>query len=570
MVGEVSMTEKKDKLEQDVLKKHGRAIVHMWQQMLTKRLCLVFGAGAGYDLGFPKWGELLVALGKGLPGFSEAKRAASGDLVKLAQLLVNIFDNDFKIRDNKLRKGEDKSSSSSASTLSQASYSARLNAAWRDLIYKTLYKNPDTKSDEILLKNDCYYKAFLKIIKNSPITITYNFDDSIQRFLENAISGRDKIRKMGYTTIFDENSQLPTNFPIIYHPNGYLSHQKLQKPSAHLILTEKSFGEQLSDSISGRHAVIQSELAQKTCLIVGSSLADPILIYLLGKNAKHHPGHYHYYVHWSGDDGLSPSSQANRDRLFELYNLITLNLSTDAIKTLGDLLSDPMASLRALLVKNHLISRYTYVVTGAVGSGRGSVISHFRSLKQHDDWLAPSLDGMAKQVKNLNATEVELIDGWVDDQWANKNLNFTYDENMVGLHILNRGPLDPLAFTRDGDIGRRGARLLRALRIGDQEDFITPAHIILLTADPYEMANRATASGKTFDAVVLKLQEDKLREVYGSSDAVSVIDTRGLTIQETVRRIAKIIHLENYVPLNLTQQLISKSNTVQIPLVFTD
>ena len=561
------MTEKKDKLEQEVLKNHGRAIVHMWQQMSTKRLCLVFGAGAGYDLGFPKWEELLFTLGENLKGFAEAKIAAAGDLVKLAQLLVKLFEYDFAIRDEEWRKDNDESDPSLNSTLSQKSYSARLNAAWRDLIHDTLYVNIDTLSDKILLQKDCYYKAFLKIIKNSPITITYNFDDSIQRFLANPMTGRGKIRKMGYTTIFDENSQLPTNFPIIYHPNGYLSHLKKQKPSTHLILTEDSFREQLSDSISGRHAVIQSELAQKTCLIVGSSLADPTLNYLLKKNANHHPGHYHYYVHWSGDDGLSTSSQADRDRLFELYNLITLNLSTDAIKTLGDLLSDPMEDLRALLVKSQFISRYTYVVTGAVGSGRGSVISHFRSLKQHDDWLAPSLDRMAQQVTDLKDSDVDEIDLWVDEQWAKKNLSLTYDENMVGLHILNRGPLDPLAFTKDGDIARRGKSLLRALKIDDQNDSITPAHIILLTADSDEMATRATARGKIFDAKVLTQQEDKLREVYGHSAAVSVIDTRGLTIQQTVRRIAKIIHLERYVELNLTQQLTSISNNnFQLPL----
>jgi hypothetical protein len=34
---------------------------------------------------------------------------------------------------------------------------------------------------------------------------------------------------------------------------------------------------------------------------------------------------------------------------------------------------------------------FSFVVTGAVGIGKSSVISHFRSLKQHDEWTEPRL-----------------------------------------------------------------------------------------------------------------------------------------------------------------------------------
>ena len=129
----------------------------------------------------------------------------------------------------------------------------------------------------------------IDVIKNASIAFTYNFDDSIERFLAKARAPKEVRSRRGYTTVYDENSQLPTNSPVIYHPNGFLSHRKAEKPSTHLILSEDSFSAQLNDSITGRHAVIQSELSQKTCLIVGCSLQDPTLNFLLKKKRRASP-----------------------------------------------------------------------------------------------------------------------------------------------------------------------------------------------------------------------------------------------------------------------------------------
>ena len=182
--------------------------------------------------------------------------------------------------------------------------------------------------------------------------------------------------------------------------------------------------------------------------------------------------------------------------------------------------------------------------------------------------MAPRVEGMDQQVTDLDVDRVASIDKWVDDQWANKNLSLTYDENSVGLHILNRGPLDPLAFTIGAGIYLRGMRLKEALARDSLRDPIIPAHIILLIADPDEMATRAIASGKTYNANVLRKQEDTLREVYGNTTAVTVIDTRGLTIQQTVRQIARVVHLEVYIELNISRQLDSILKNTQVPFNF--
>lgn len=542
-----------------VLTAYLRPIAHLRQQVHAHRQCIVFGAGAGYDLGFPKWEDLLDRLGSRLSGYDEAKRSADNE-IGLGQLIVKLFEDEFETRHPRPTLED---------TIKQREHTAALYSAWRDHIYEALYKDVN-KIDPEFAKQRSYYQSFVEIIKRNTITITYNFDDSIERYLSAARSAAELRTKRGYTTTYDENSQLPTNSPVIYHPNGFLSHRKAEKPSTHLILSEDSFSEQLTDSIIGRSAVIQSELSQKTCLFIGCSLQDPTLNYLLKRNAQHHPGHFHYYVHWSGNDGKSLCHPAHTERLFELYNLITLNLSTDEIHILGHLLTYPDDVVAQKISDHTLDGMFTYVVTGAVGSGKSSIISHFRSLRQHDEWLEPRLPGMEMQVDKLPDHLLAEIDRWVDTQFAQKNAALHDRENAVAIHILDRGPLDPLAFTRDNQFGSRAASL-RAAMTGRSKlkPRIVPAHVILLLADPIEMSIRAKARGKEFSSDALAKQQDALKEAYGRGPGVTIIDTRGLSIQQVVRRVARVVHDMKYEELDLSGRLDFLKNYAQMPLFET-
>lgn len=521
----------------------------MRQQIVAERLCLIFGAGAGYDLGFPQWRDLLSKLGEGLEGFPEAKGMQENEVV-LAQLLVKLFEYDFN-KKHPLPPLND--------AAGQKAHTAALNAAWRNRIYDAIYGNVivDESKEREFLDKDCYYKSFLEVIKRSSVTITYNFDDCIERFLSAARSAAEKTRKRGYTTIHDEHSQLPALTPVIYHPNGFLAHQKGEKPSAQLILSEESFNEQLTDSIAGRHAVLHSELSQKTCLFIGCSLSDPTLSYFIRRNAQHHPGHFHYYVYWTGkngENGQCPPAYA--ERLFEIHNLITLNLSTREIMILGDLLSYPNDFLLEAARENVIDPMFTYIITGAVGCGKTTVVSHFRSLKQHDEWLEPRRPGMEKQVDKVPDERLREIDDWVDKQFALKNRVLYGNENAIGVHILDRGPLDPLAFVKDGSVSRRAKKLKSAIcRKSKLQKEIVPAHVILLRADPGEMEIRATSRGKDFKTEVLAKQEADLLSTYGEGEGVTIVDTRGLAVQEVVKRVARVIHDRPYKELDLTARI---------------
>ena len=286
-------------------------------------------------------------------------------------------------------------------------------------------------------------------------------------------------------------------------------------------------------------------------------LSDPTLNYFIRRNAQHHPGHFHYYIHWTGEDGQNAKCPAAyADRLFELYNLITLSLSTKEVMMLGDLLSYPGEFLLEMAREHNVDAMFTYVVTGAVGSGKSSVISHFRSLRQHDEWFEPRMPGMEKQVAVLSPEQLKKIDEWVDAQFALKNRSLYDKENLIGVHILDRGPLDPLAFTSDSRISRRAKKLRAAICTRTKlQRQIVPAHIVLLLADPKEMEIRAKARGKEFDAAALGRQEKDLTFVYGTGAGVTVVDTRGLTVSEIVKRVARVIHNNLYDEVNLTERM---------------
>src|SRR5579863_9299643 len=108
-------------------------------------------------------------------------------------------------------------------------YEAKLSRAWRNRVYDTLYKDRDNVAKRI--KEDSYYKRFAPIVRLLPVTVSFNFDDWLERTLADTRQPRDVKRRRGYTTIWDENSQLPSTEPVIFHPNGFLPSHKYERGS---------------------------------------------------------------------------------------------------------------------------------------------------------------------------------------------------------------------------------------------------------------------------------------------------------------------------------------------------
>ena len=134
-----------------------RPIAHMWRQFQERRLGLIFGAGVSKDLGVPAWEDLLerIAGDPEVDGrrilLSEARAQASS----LAETLFQHFAGRLVQRRGSMAAGE-------------------VRRLWRDVVRKQLYRKA-RKANQTSLTRHPYLKAFLPLIRQVPMTVTYNF-----------------------------------------------------------------------------------------------------------------------------------------------------------------------------------------------------------------------------------------------------------------------------------------------------------------------------------------------------------------------------------------------------------
>jgi len=220
--------------------------MHLQQQRLLKRLCCVFGAGASVDIGMADWADFISELAVGLVD-PKTVDSSKRDLIARAQELFYAFSNKYDA--DQVAKEDPRPGPEDPAL---QTYEAKLSCAWRDRVYATLYKNKDAIAQRIEQNtDDFYYRRFAPIIRLLPVTISFNFDDWLERTLAATRQPRDVKRRRGYTTVWDENSQLPTTEPVIFHPNGFLPSHKYERRSPRLVFSEEAFSDQLQGSMYG-------------------------------------------------------------------------------------------------------------------------------------------------------------------------------------------------------------------------------------------------------------------------------------------------------------------------------
>ena len=224
----------------DVLQRYSRAIAHMREQFANDRLGLVFGAGIGKSFNFPDWNMLLSRIASEIQG--EEILECEKNLTAQAQQLYQRFKQQRSAAPVQADEENDK-------FLAEM----KLRAEWRKLVHDCLYEDVPDSMEEIL-KRDTYLVSFLKIVRQSPLTVTYNFDNMLERLLAETRTEEEKKQMRGYTAIWSGNVQLPANTGVVYHPNGFLPHGLREKPSDDLVFLEDSFADQLIDSTAGRYA----------------------------------------------------------------------------------------------------------------------------------------------------------------------------------------------------------------------------------------------------------------------------------------------------------------------------
>jgi SIR2-like domain len=415
---------------------------------------------------------------------------------------------------------------------------------WHKLVHECLYGDKVTKTVERIKEQDKYIGQFLDIIEESPVTINYNFDDTIQRLLYDRTRSRSLERS--YVTVWASNVQLPERKGVIYHPNGFLPYELSQQPSEHLVFLQEAFADQLIESAQGRYATLTNHLARSTCLLIGLSLDDPTLRHILRHSAQIYPGHIHYRVVQIQDHEVPDQEHrlAEFEANFRVYNLITMHLSHAEMSALGWLLAMKPDDFSKFAAENKVRSTHRFFIAGPVGVGKTTCLRNFQSYRIHEEWPDPLLEEMTVAPNELTDDALRRIDRWVDGEINKKNtVILSQDE---GIDFVDRAPLDAMAFVPRDQWDHRATELLNAISGNDDPHRnLGDGHLILLVGDAKQVDARARRVFRKPTVKGIEHQEAVLREVYSPNHpGVTVIDTRGLTPADVARRVLNIMYRE--------------------------
>ena len=159
---------------------------------------------------------------------------------------------------------------------------------------------------------------------------------------------------------------------------------------------------------------------------------------------------------------------------------------------------------------------------------------------------------LKKAWKALSNDERTRLDQWIIHQFDLKNHKLL--DQRIGIHIVDRTPLDPLAFTETSDIKKKAGMIAQGLSPGKAARRPQDGHIILLTGAPDDMEARAIGRHKQSRADVIGEMQQKLRQIFDGSSA-TIIETLGLSIPQVVKRVAQTILLDTYSPVDLSEVL---------------
>ena len=155
--------------------------------------------------------------------------------------------------------------------------------------------------------------------------------------------------------------------------------------------------------------------------------------------------------------------------------------------------------------------------------------------------------------EKLTPNQKRKVDKWIAGQFKKKNL--TLCDSVSGIHIIDRAPLDPLAFTKQKQRKRKANFLLNKICFSDGGEKVKPGHVILLLGEPEILESRAIASGKKYNKNKLIKMENALKGIYKSSN-LSIVNTRNKSFANVIKEVAKIIHKQDYVTIDLHQRLV--------------
>lgn len=520
-----------------------RAVTHLRSQLERKRLGLLFGSGVSSDFEFPQWPVLVerIARHKDVKGGKLLRRLDFAQEKSLASLTQVLFSSYRNRELNHLPK-------QSALTFLQEQ---KIRSDWLKLVHDVLYSDVDLKRREESLRSHPYLMSFWPLIKQSPMTVNYNFDDTLEQLLLFNRTPEECLTTRGYETVFKPNAQFQKDCGVIYHPNGYLPSLFHDGSSPDIVFSDDSFQDQLISAASGQYTLLSNFLFRNTCLLIGLSLNDTTLQHLLRQNALSNPGHVHYLVHFVEDSAKYDPYLFDVifDASFSAYNLYTLFLDRSGIRNLAELVSTQSNALPLRFPKAK--HKFVFYVVGSIGAGKSTATSNFCNLTTYDEWIDPRRPDMAIPEKGLNRKTIRAINEWTAEQFRKKNV--AVSQRSGGIHLIDRCPLDPLTFGSSPERKEKADYLYKTVTSCGRKR-IQKGHVILLDADVADIKNRTSLKHKYWNDDDLKALLSNIAAVYADLPK-SVLCTRGRSIQQVTRQLARIIFMGDYQEVDVGKYL---------------
>jgi predicted ATPase len=524
-----------DEGDRNLLVRYSRAIMHIRDQIRARRLMPGLGAGVSMELGFPSWGELVekVEGGDDFKTMSPTKgMSATTKTQALMQHLRGSIGGHFT---------------------SSAENEREFRCRWIQIIHDALYEKIPKSSRDLLNKHS-YLKDFLPLIKDAPLTINYNFDDSIERMMACVYGdSQHEMQDKVYETVWEPSTQFRKSSGVIYHPNGFLPLSIIDGFSDHFVFSEGEFADQLIDVMGGHYSTLASHLTRYTGLFLGVSLSDPTLRHLLRQSAHLNPGHIHYWVHHCRNESEVPSSRWDTEAMvnFDVYGIVTIHLAPNEYVSLAKLLQCSDDEFQEALDDRGLEKKYVYYITGAVGAGKTSIIRKLKSIFTVPEWIDSRPSELQKPHTDLSEAERSAVDAWVSGQFRMKNFKTIRSPNYI--IACDRAPLDPMAFVKDADRSARAKGHMAIIqRTGGEK--LQPGQVILLTASPEELMARAKERLKGASIDYLQAQQALISAMMNYS-GLAIIPTSSRSLNDAVRAVCRYIHLGEYVKMDMAASL---------------
>ena len=550
----------------------------MRRRFRDKRLSLVFGTGLTQPLGMPSWKELnqLIADDPTVKGShllatptekTVREQLNNDNYEEVTRLFGNVPEETIITQRLYEHFKANRHESEPPDPKHILEWNADNQKEWRGIIREKLYGDSIKLKPEALapkiLSDHPYLSRLMPIIQIMPLTITYNFDDILEIALTGSSNDVDEILGRKYETTTDISKPSRKQSGVIYHPNGYIPRNKMEGRSEKIVLSEDEFAGRMIETMTGQYASLSHHFQRSSCIFIGLSLKDNILKNLLRQSAQVTPGHYHYYIYYYSEN-KKPSKieqHAICESNFAVYNLITLFLSGKEIAALGKLITDGHSRVKdkekgevddtsflRLAGDVGVEPVYHYYIVGAVGAGKSTLVSHFRDLETHDEWVEDRLpelaevwgreEGVGAEMIRQARAKREHIDDWVTDQFARKNIILW--EESVGIVVSDRCPLDPLAFTHRSERRAKAKLIISKIRPEPAETKIREGQVIYLQNDPRALEIRIRTTDKKYRKPDLEAMQAVLEDIY-SIPGSSTIKTALMSSFDIIQRVAYFI-----------------------------